>query len=236
MRSGTKHNNPEFINTIFEKYLEKAALLSDQGNLSELVRCYKNIIRDFPEPSASLKLQLKMDSLMLTKDYIKSLRSENKERLWELEKQNALVEDLNLRVRTEILPDSILNWWTVQIRMLRSLETGRDTNRQNIATRVLMLVNVVSLETGRNYLNIKKYGAASICYRLASITDPENKNIHFMLAKIYALNNETAESLRSLEKAIKLGYENRKSIEKEPAFIPLKNMKRFIEILNEIKQ
>jgi tetratricopeptide (TPR) repeat protein len=98
-----------------------------------------------------------------------------------------------------------------------------------------MLVNVVSIETGRNYYNIKKYKAASICYRLASIIDPENKNIHFMLAKIYALDNEPAESLRSLEKAIKLGYDNRQSIEKEPAFIPLKNMKRFSEVLNQIK-
>jgi hypothetical protein len=216
MQTGIKYKNPVFMNSMFEKYRKRAALLTEKGNLSESVHSLKNIIRDFPEQSADLHLQEKLDSLRMTKEYCKSLRSGNKDRLWEREKQNSLLEDLNMRVRAAVLPDSILNWWTGQIR-------------------VLMLVNVVSLETGRNYFNIKKYKAALICYRLASLINPENKNIHFMLAKIYALDNEPGESLRSLEKAIKLGYNNMQSIEKDSAFIKLQNEKRYIEVMNKLR-
>lgn len=56
-----------------------------------------------------------------------------------------------------------------------------------------------------------------------------------MLAKIYALDNDTGASLRSLEKAIKSGYDNRQSIEMDPAFISLKKEKKFNDIIEKIK-
>jgi hypothetical protein len=84
-------------------------------------------------------------------------------------------------------------------------------------------------------LALKRYKAASICYLLESIVEPANKNIRYMLARIYALNNEKTESLRSLDKAIKLGYNNRQSIEKDSAFMQLKFEKRYMELINTIK-
>ena len=65
--------------------------------------------------------------------------------------------------------------------------------------------------------------------------DPKNNYIQLLLAKSYALDNDTDNSLQSLEKAIKLGYNNRKSIESDPAFMPLKNQKKFREILMQMK-
>lgn len=235
MQNGGKNGNPEFVNSLFRKYEERAALLSAQGNMTESVRIYNYITKDFPDESTRIKLKAKIDSLRMTKDFIKSLKSRNKDWSWELEKQNSLLTDLDLRARSEQLPDSIRNWWTVKIKVLRSMEKGKDSSKQEIASRVLMLINVACYETGRNNFNLKRFRAASICYQLASIVDPENKNIHFMLARIYALNNETGESFRSLEKAIKLGYNNRQSIEKDTVFMKLKNEKKYREIINQIR-
>ena len=67
------------------------------------------------------------------------------------------------------------------------------------------------------------------------MVEPKDNSIQFLLAKVYALDNDTDNSLKSLEKAIKLGFNNRKLIESDPAFLPLKNQKKFRDILMELK-
>jgi tetratricopeptide (TPR) repeat protein len=235
MYKGIKNKNPDLINTLFGKYNKKAVSLSEQGKLLESVYYYKDIIKDFPDHIGITKIKSKRDSLLLTKDYVKSLKTWDKNRSWELEIQSTLVEDFNVRVKTEELSDSIRIWWTSQIKMLKVMETSKDSSKQAIASRVLMLLNIMCYETGRNYSGLKRFKAAAICYQLASIVDPENKNNYFLLARIYSLNGETDEALRSLEKAIKAGYNNRQSIEKDSAFIPLKNEKRFRSVMMQLK-
>jgi tetratricopeptide (TPR) repeat protein len=235
MYKGIKNKNPDFIDELFRRYNNKAASLSEQGKLIESVCYYRYITQDFPDHIAIAKIKAKVDSLLKTKDYAKSLKTRDKNRLLELEMQSILVEDLNVRLRTETLPDSIRNRWTGQVKMLRSMEVSKDTNKQMIASRVLMLLNSFCYETGRNFANLKRFRAASICYQLESIIEPENKNIHFLLARTYSLNGETDEALRSLVKAIKTGYDNRQSIEKDSAFIPLKSEKKFKEVMMKLK-
>jgi len=235
MKKGIKKNNPDFINTMFGKYNQKAVSLSEQGKFLESVCQYRYITKDFPDHKPITKIKAKLDSLLLTKDYEKSLKTWNKNRSFELETQSTLIEDFNVRVRTEELSDSNRNWWNGQIKMLKVMETSKDTNKQAIASRVLMLLNIMCYETGRNYSGLKRFNAASICYQLASIVDPENKNNYFLLARTYSLNGETDEALRSLEKAIKAGYNNRQSIEKDSAFMPLQNEKRFRAVMLQLK-
>jgi len=67
------------------------------------------------------------------------------------------------------------------------------------------------------------------------LVEPENNKLYYQLAKIYSLGNETDKSLSSLVKAINLGYNDRESIEKEPAFIALKNEKRFRDAIKKLK-
>jgi tetratricopeptide (TPR) repeat protein len=232
---GIRNKNPGFTDDLYKRYYKKASSFSEQGKLIESVRYYRYITKDFPDHIAISKIKTKLDSLLMTESYAKSLKTWNINRSWEMEIQSSLLEDFNVRVRSEELPDSIRTWWAGQIKMLKSMETSKDTNKQVIASRVLMLLNIVCYETGRNYSNLNRFKGASICYQLASIVQPENKNNYFLLARNYSLNGETEQALISLEKAIKAGYNNRQSIEKDPAFMPLKNEKHFREIMMQIK-
>jgi tetratricopeptide (TPR) repeat protein len=235
MYKGTKNKDPDFIDELFSKYNKKAESLSEQGKFLESLSYYRYIINDFPDHLGISKIKVKLDSLLLTKSYTNSLKAWNKNRSMELEMQNDFIKDLNIRTRTETLPDSIRNWWKGRIKNLRSMEVSKDSDKQVIASRVLMMLSVACYETGRNYLNLKSYRTASICFQLALLIEPENKVIHFFLARAYALNGETDEALRSLSRAIKAGYGNRQSIEKDSAFIPLRNKKQYREILMQLK-
>jgi tetratricopeptide (TPR) repeat protein len=232
---GTRKKDSGFTDELFGRYYKKATSLSEQGKFIESVRYYKYLAKDFPNHSGISKIRTKLDSLLLTKNYAKSFKIWNNNRSWEIEIQDTLLEDFNTRVANEELPDSIRNWWTRKIKMLKFMETSKDTNKQVIASRVLMLLNILCYETGRNYSNQKRFKAALICYQLESIIQPENKDNYFLLARTYSLNGERDEALKSLDKAIKAGYNNRKTIEQDSVFMTLKNEKLFKEIITKLK-
>jgi predicted esterase len=235
MNKGTRIRNPEFVNAQFEKYRNNARLLLKNGKLIEAAQAFEYLIKDFPDHNTSDKLTKTLDSLKKTSGYNKAVRNWNKNRAWELEIQNNLISRVLNQVRAESFPDSIRNSVSAQIRMLRSMESNRDTNNRLIASRVLMLLNSICFETGRNYIDLKKFKAASICFQVESMIEPKNNSLQFLMAKVYALDNDKENSLQSLEKAIKLGYNNRKSIENDPVFLPLKDQKKFREILMKLK-
>jgi predicted esterase len=235
MKKGTKINSPSFINAQFKKYRNKAILLLKNGKLTESAQALEYLIKDFPDNNSSWKPEETLDSLKKSSGYNKAVRNWNKYRARELEIQNNLISGVLIQVRAESMPDSIRKSVSNQIRMLRNLDASRDSNNQLIASRVLMLLNSVCFETGRNYVDLKKFKAASICYQVESMIDPKNKYIQLLLAKSFALDNDPDNSLQSLEKAIKLGYNDRKSIESDPAFLPLENQKKFREILMQLK-
>jgi predicted esterase len=235
MNRGTRTRDPEFVNAQFEKYRNKAGFLLKNRKLIEAAQAFEYLIKDFPDHNASDKLNETLDSLKKSSGYNKAVRSWNKNRAWELEIQNNLISRVLTQVRAESFPDSIRNSVSAQIKVLGSIESNRDTNKCLIASRVLMLLNSICFETGRNYIDLKKFKAALICFQVESMIEPKNNALQFLMAKVYALDNDKENSLQSLEKAIKLGYTNKKSIESDPVFLPLKDQKKFREILMKLK-
>jgi dienelactone hydrolase len=235
MKKGTKPKDHAFMASLFVKYKNRADIFLKQGNLTESARTYAFAIKDFPDQMAIPKLKEKLDSLQNTKDYQNSVLEGDKIRTQELEIQNTLMTAFQGHVLMKSLPDSLRNWWGFQIKMLRKMENSRDTLKQMMASRQLNLLSVVCYETGRNFTGLKKFKSGVNCYLIESMILPENKNIHYLLARVYSLDNDPKNSLKSLDKAIKLGYNNRQSIEKDTAFVSLKNEKRFREVMLQLK-
>ena len=235
MIKGSIKKNPPFIGSQFDRYIRNAELLLREGKLITAAQQYEYIIKDFPDYNSAVNIKGKLDSLKKSDGYIKAVKSWDKSRSFELKIQSKLISALIEQVRAESLPDSIRSDISGQIRMLRNLEKGKDKTNQDIASRVLMMLNIFCAERGRNYFNEKKFGAASVCYEIQSLVEPENNKLYYQLAKTYSLGNETDKSLSSLVKAINLGYNDRESIEKEPAFIALKNEKRFRDAIKKLK-
>jgi len=235
MKTGSKEKNTVFINSQFAVKKQKAEMLWKKGKLIESALLYGYIIKDFPLDPSTAKIKETLDNLKKTPEYLKALKSFNKNRTLEMETQSDLVTLLYTQIRVEALPDTVRYILANKIRLLKNMESGKDSSRQVIASRVRMLVSTVCYETGKNLLSVKKYKGAAVCYQVGVMIDPPNKSMQFQLAKAYAYNNETDKSIESLEKAIRLGYNNRKSIESDPAFLILKNQKRYMELLKPLR-
>jgi tetratricopeptide (TPR) repeat protein len=230
MNAGVKEKNTGFINSRLAIKKLNAETLWKKGKLIESVLQYVYIIKDFPGDPSAAKIKETLDSLKKTAEYLKAVKSFNKNRTLELETQSDIVTILYAQIRAEALPDTVRYLLANKIRLLKNMESGKDSSRQVIASRVRMLVSTICYETGKNLLNVKKYKGATISYQVGVMIDPPNKFMLYQLAKAYAYNNETDKSLVSLEKAIRMGIDNRKIIETEPAFVILKNQKRYIEL------
>lgn len=235
MNKGIINKDSAFIKMMFDKYRCEAAFHLKNGKLIMAVQGYENLIKDFPDFIPAQKFNPRLDSLKKSAGYIKEVKAWDRNSAREQEIQNNLISTLVTQARDASLPDSIRRKLAGQIRQLKNYQTGKDTINQIIASRVLMMLNAVCYETGRNFLKTKKYKAASVCFLIESMADSENNYVYFNLSKSYALDNDTGNSLNSLDKAIKLGFNNRQAIEKDSAFIVLKNKKRFDEIMMNLK-
>jgi len=235
MNKGLKEKNTGFINSRFLIKKQKAEMLWDKGRLIESVLIYGYLIKDFPRNPSATKIKETLDSLKKTAEYSKAVKNFNRNRTLELETQSDLVTILYTQIRAESLPDTVRYLLANKIRLLKNMETGKDSSRQVIASRVRMLVSTICYETGKNLLTVKKYKGATICYQVGVMIDPPNKSMQYQLAKAYAYNNETDKSFVSLEKAIRMGIDSRKLIESEPAFLILKNQKRYVELLKLLR-
>ena len=231
MNKGKLTKDTNFINALHDKYRNRASFLLKQGDIREAVRCYNSINKDFPEMTDAGS-QKKLDSLLESNDYKKSVAKWEKSISMEQEYQRSLIPALTKQAREGALPDSIRKWWKSQIVALQSLEKGREVNKQLMASRVINLLKFYCFEIGREYMNSKMYGAASVCYQVELLIEPENQYAWYLLARVYAMNNEKKESLRSLKMAFKFGFDDKNSIEKDPAFASLKDEEQFKKIMN----
>jgi predicted esterase len=235
MNNGTKEKNPAFINSQLLIKRNMAEMLWRKGKLLESVLAYRHIIKDFPGNPAASKIAAIADSLKKTAEYNKAVRAFSRNRAWELETQSDLISALYSQIKSETMPDSVRNALGVKISMLRSMANSKDSTKKVMASRVSMLVSTFCFETGKNLLSIKKYKGATICYQAGVMVDPPNKSMRYQLSKAYAYNNDTDNAIESLSKAVKLGYNDRRSIESDPAFTLLKSQKRFTDLMKQIK-
>lgn len=235
MQKGTKQRNPEFINSLIEDKKNQAEILLDKGELLESVKSYQYICDWSPDSSISDKIKKLSDSIQQTKNYKRAFTNQNEILIKECMIQQTLIAEMRQIASLEILSDSLLNWWSTEIGMLNRLKSGNDVYKQKMASRQMNFLAVASYETARNYIDLKRYKTAAIFYKIASMVQPENYNVCYMLARSYAFDKDIRNSLKYLERAVKMGYNNRKAIEDEKAFVSLFEEKKLKEIMEQIK-
>jgi hypothetical protein len=235
IKKGNKNKDDIFFEWYYEKSKARLNLIKKQDDICELVRCYKNIIKDFPESLHIMNLKHELDSIETSEAYIKDSKKQDKIKSREFELRNIFEEAFNKLILTHDYSDSIQYLWELSIKKLRYMESHGDQNKRNMASRVLSLVKSNCYENGLKSMQTKDYKLATYIFHIETMINPENYYVFIRLAHAYALNNNPKKSIKSLEKAIKLGYNDKVFIEKDTVFISLRSDKRFQEAISRIK-
>lgn len=231
----SKSVDTAFIIYYYQNLECQAQQLLGQGKILESFERYNCIYRWLSKYINANNIKSISDSICQTKEYLKAANESTEMFLAEQEFQQHILSAFRKAVFLEELPDSVSLWWRNQIAAIKKMEFGKDESKQKMAKRQLNYLTFLSYETAKMNITLKAYKTAAIFYQVVSWINPEDGNIFYILAKTYALDKDLNKSIRYLNLAVKKGYQNRKSIEDDPAFASFINEKKFREILEQCK-
>ncbi len=241
IKSGTRHQDQALLNALFAARVGRARELESAGKLAQAYAFDESTLADFRGLHDISEVEAHVNAIRKSADIAKLLKRE-KEREEMRERLDRDFQGKFAAVHSNIAASNIesaalhLSIAELDISSLRrDSENTKDEDRSIVAQRQLQRVMVGGFEDAALYLQQKDYARAVASLELAALARPESAGIQFYLARAQALNQEKAKALKTLVKAVDLGFANADQIEKEPAFDSLRGDPLYAESLAKIR-
>jgi pimeloyl-ACP methyl ester carboxylesterase len=205
------------------------------GNQADAIMYVRFAIRDFQgTPFASRLIKLLTDSEK-SAEYQKAIRKWNKMAATEQERKEKYLNYLSEIVNSGSLPDSASAWWNNEtIELIRLRDKGSPENSQ-MASRVLNFISILCSEQGTSYYRNRFYAQAASLFEICTLSDSENPNNSYNLARSLAGSGESKKSMDALSAAINHGFISRKTVESDPAFGKIRADTRYKALILKLK-
>lgn len=225
-----------FINKEFQKQLNSIVNIRKKGNIINLYYAYKNIIKDFAKFKNLQSLKSEFTKLKSTKNFKKILNNYENQLENEIASRNKymkkswIIETNKYDISKQ---KNDLAYFKREVKLLNKIiKKSNNTFEVESKTRLLSFIKGYFFESAYvRHLN-KDYKKAIFFYKIALIASPENNFLQYNLACSFAKANKKDEALKYLEKALKNGFKNKKSILNDPDFSILKKDKSFLKLVN----
>jgi hypothetical protein len=104
-----------------------------------------------------------------------------------------------------------------------------------MASRVLNFISILCSEQGTSYYRNKVYKQAAFLFEICTLSDSENPNNYFNLARSLAGEGKSREVIDELYAAINHGFNSRKMVEADPVFENIRNDARYKVMIIKLK-
>jgi hypothetical protein len=191
--------------------------------------------RDFQgTPFASRMTQLLTDSEKSV-EYQMATRKWNKIAATERERKEKYLNYLNEIVNSGSIPDSASAWWKNETRALKRLRDKDSHENSQMASRVLNFISILCSEQGTSYYRNRLYTQAAFLFEICTLSDSENQNNYYNLARSLAGSGELKKSVNALSAAVNHGFNSRKTVESDPVFGMIRNDVRYKALMLKLK-
>jgi pimeloyl-ACP methyl ester carboxylesterase len=205
------------------------------GNQAEGIMYMRFAVRDFQgTPFASGMTQLLTDSEK-SAEYDKAIRKWNKMAANEQEKREIYLIYLSRIFKSGSLPDSASTWWQNETRALIRLRDKGSTENSQMASRILNFISILCSEQGTSYYRNRLYTQAAFLFEICTLSDSENQNNYYNLARSLAGSGRLKESVDALSVAVSHGFNSRKTVDSDPAFVKIRDDARYKALLLKMK-
>jgi hypothetical protein len=224
----------------FLSYIENKTqnLINSQlsaGNQADAIMYMRFAARDFQgTPFASRMTQLLTDSEK-TAEYHSATRKWNKIAATERERKEKYLNYLNEIVNSGSIPDSASAWWKNETRALKRLRDKDSHENSQMASRVLNFISILCSEQGTSYYRNRLYTQAAFLFEICTLSDSENQNNYYNLARALAGSDKLKESVGALSAAMNHGFNSRKTVESDPAFGKIRDDTRYKALIIKMK-
>ena len=224
----------------FLTYIEKKThdLINSQvneGNQADALMYMRFASRDFQGTPFASNMTKQVADSEKSPEYKTALRKWNKMVLTEQETKekclNYLVEIFN----SGSLSDSTSGWWKNEVRSLTRLRDKDSQEDSQMASRVLNFISILCSDQGTSFYRNKSYSQSAFLFEICTFSDSENPNNYYNLARSLAASDKLKESISALSAAVSHGFNSRKTVEAESAFLKIRNDSRYKELILKMK-
>jgi pimeloyl-ACP methyl ester carboxylesterase len=225
---------------IFLSYFENKTqnLISSQlsaGNQVDAIMYIKFAARDFQgTPFASRMTKLLTDSEK-SPEYQAAIRKWGKMAATEQDKKEKYLNYLSEIVNSGSLPDSASVWWQNETKALKLLRDKGSPENSQMASRVMNFISILCSEQGTSYYRSRLYVQAAFLFKICTLSDSENPNNYYNLARSLAGAGKSKESLDALAAAVNHGFGSRKMVEADPVFGMVRGNAVYKELVLKMK-
>jgi hypothetical protein len=153
----------------------------------------------------------------------------------EQEKREKYFNYLSETLNSGSLPDSALVWWKNETRALIRLRDKGSPENSQMASRVLNFISILCSEQGTSYYRNRLYAQAAFLFEICTLSDSENQNNYYNLARSLAGSGKSKESVDALSAAMNHGFNSRKTVESDPAFGKIRDDTRYKALILKMK-
>ena len=133
------------------------------------------------------------------------------------------------------LPDSVSAWCKNETRALLRLRDKGTPENSEMASRVLNFISILCSEQGTSFYRSKFYSQAASLFEICTLSDSENPNNYYNLARSLAQSGKSKMSVDALIAAVNHGFKSRKTVEADPAFGLIRGDVRYKEMIIKMK-
>jgi len=104
-----------------------------------------------------------------------------------------------------------------------------------MASRVLNFISIVCFEQGASFFRNRLYEQAAFLFQICTLSDSENPNNYYNLARCLAEFGKSKKSVDALSAAMDHGFNSRKTVESDPAFGKIRDDNRYKALILKMK-
>ncbi len=217
MRAGTKPLDRSLIHALFESGIVRAKASKAANDVIGAYLETRSLAADFKDWEDTGALEKKAAELRESKEYRKALKAEERAIARQQELMAGILtlgRNLDGSGHQEALA-SLRN----SIADLRTKEAAaQDSDERRVARRVLRGATVTAWEQSSVRRDKKDYSGAATELELAALIEPDNAELLYNLAGLYALANDRGRAMSCLKKAVEKGLGDRARLQTDPSF------------------
>jgi len=209
--------------------------LVTSGKQYDAARYLRYAIRDFSGEPVARDLTRSLTAIEQSQDYKGSSLEWNNIASQERVRNENYMSMLGKLPSSGSVPDTAAAWWRKEIGSLVMMKDNVNPRKSQMASRLLNFISILCSEQGTSFFRQKKYDFSVFLFKVCTLSDSENKNNYYNLARSLSGSDKKQEAIEALSKAYEHGLNSRKTVETEPAFINIRNDERYKSLLMKMK-
>jgi pimeloyl-ACP methyl ester carboxylesterase len=205
------------------------------GNLTDAMMYMKFASRDFHGTPFASRINDLINDSEKTTEYHNAVRKWNRIILSEKAKRETYLKYMDEILNSGSIQDSASVWWKIEVRTLLRLRDKGNPENSQMASRLLNFVSILCYEQGALYYRNNLFAKAAFLFEICTISDSENQNNYYNLARSLAGQGKVRESVEALSEAIDHGFNSRRTVESDPALGKIRADPRYKVLILKMK-